>query len=73
MVKLPSYIIEFQIAMDGVKRYTGWTDEEFAAKLGVSVVTLRGARRDPCSVNGGLILRVQNMLQEYRRKAGVIG
>ena len=53
MVKLPSYIIEFQIAMDGVKRYTGWTDEEFAEKLGVSVVTLRGARRDPCSVNGG--------------------
>ena len=72
MAKLPAYIIEFQIAMDGVKRYTGWTDEEFAEKMGISVVTLRGARRDPCSVNGGLVLRVQSMLQELRRKAGAI-
>lgn len=73
MVKLPSYIIEFQIAMDGIKRYTGWTDEEFAQRLGVTDRTLRNIRKDPCSANGGLILRVQNMLQEYRRKAGVIG
>ena len=72
MVKLPPYIIEFQIAMDGIKRYTGWTDEEFAEKMGISVVTLRGARRDPCSVNGGLVLRVQEMLRELRKKAGVL-
>ena len=72
MVKLPAYIIEFQIAMDGVKRYTGWTDEEFAQKLGVSDRTLRNIRKDPCSANGGLILRVQYMLQDMRRKAGAI-
>ena len=30
MAKLPGYMIEFQIAIDGVKRYTGWTDKEFA-------------------------------------------
>lgn len=70
MVKLPGYIIEFQIAMDGVKRYTGWTDEEFAAQLGVSVATIRSARRDPCAVNGGLILKVQDMLAKMRKKYG---
>ena len=70
---LPAYIIEFQIAMDGVKRYTGWTDEEFAQKLGISVVTLRSARRNPCSVNGGLILRVQDMLRVLRKKAENVG
>lgn len=69
MVKLPAYIIEFQIALDEVKRYTGWTDEEFAGRLGISVATLRRARRDPCSVNGGIVLKAQNMLEELRRKA----
>lgn len=73
MVKLPPYAIEFQIALDGVKRYSGWTDAELAKKLGVSDRTLRNLRSDPCAASGGLILRVQNMLQEYRRKAGVIG
>lgn len=34
MVKLPGYIVEFQIALDGVKRYTGWTDVELAKRLG---------------------------------------
>lgn len=72
MVKLPGYIVEFQIAMDGVKRYTGWTDEEFAQKLGVTDRTLRNMRRDPCSANGGLILQIQDMLKKFRQKAGVI-
>lgn len=71
MSKLPGYMIEFQIALDGVKRYTGWTDEEFAEQLGVSVCTVRSARRDPCSVNGGIVLRVQDMLRDLRRKNNV--
>lgn len=33
MVKLPGYIVEFQIALDGVKRYTGWTDVEYVEKI----------------------------------------
>ena len=72
-MKLPAYIIEFQITLDGVKRYSGWTDAELAKKLGVSERTLGNLRSDPCAASGGLILRVQNMLQEYRKKAGVIG
>ena len=72
MAKLPGYMIEFQIAIDGVKRYTGWTDEEFAKQLGVSVCTIRSAKRDPCSVNGGIILKVQDMLQQLRKKNNVL-
>ncbi len=72
MNKLPGYIIEFQIAMDGVKRYTGWTDEEFARHLGVSVATVRSARRDPYAVNGGIILRVQDMLRTFRKQYGML-
>ena len=72
MAKLPGYMIEFQIAIDGVKRYTGWTDEEFAKQLGVSVCTIRSAKRAPCSVNGGIILRVQDMLQQLRKKNNVL-
>ena len=73
MVKLPPYAIEFQITLDGVKRYSGWTDAELAKKLGVSERTLGNLRSDPCAASGGLILRVQYMLLEYRKKAGVIG
>lgn len=48
MVKLPGYIVEFQIALDGVKRYTGWTDVELAKRLGVTDRTLqRQWRIDP--------------------------
>ena len=72
MAKLPAYIIEFQIAMDGVKRYTGWTDVEVAKHLGVSHRTVQRARQDPCSVNGGFVLQVQDILFQLRKKAGAI-
>lgn len=72
MVKLPAYIIEFQGKVDLISRYTGWKDQEFADKLGISVDHFRRLRRDPCCANGGLILRIEDMLREYRKKAGVI-
>lgn len=72
MNKLPGYMIEFQIAIEGVKKYTGWTDQQLADRLGVSITTVQSAKRDPCAVNGGIILRIQDMLREYRKKAGMI-
>ena len=72
MIKLPGYVIEFQITLDGIKRYTGWGDEEVAKRLNITARTLRSIRKDPASAKGITILQAQHMLKELRRKNDVL-
>lgn len=66
--RLPQYAIEFQIVLDGIHRYTNWTDEELGKFLGVTARTVRSMRKDPSKVNGALILKAQEKLQRLREE-----
>lgn len=62
--KVPRWVSDFRIELYALKEYRGWTDEELGLRLGVSARTIANAKRDPCSVNGGIILRIQEMKRE---------
>ncbi|WP_347005254.1 hypothetical protein [Enterocloster clostridioformis] len=67
-MKTPKWIIEFKIDLYALKEYKGWTDEDLGKQLGVTSRTVMNMRKNPCSVNGGLILRVQDMLKDAEEK-----
>ena len=67
-MKNPKWAVEFKITLYALKEYKGWTDEDLGKQLGVTSRTIMTMRKNPCSVNGGLILRVQDMLREAAEK-----
>ena len=67
-MKKPKWAVDFKIDLYALKEYKGWTDVELGTQLGVTDRTVMNMRKNPCSVNGGLILRVQDMLKEAKEK-----
>ena len=67
-MKKPKWAVDFKIDLNALKEYKGWTDVELGKQLGVTDRTVMNMRKNPCSVNGGLILRVQDMLKEAKEK-----
>lgn len=67
-MKKPKWAVDFKIDLYALKEYKGWTDEDLGKQLGVTSRTIMNMRKNPCSVNGGLILRVQDMLREAAEK-----
>ena len=67
-MKTPKRIIDFKIDLYALKEYRSWTDEDLGKQLGVTSRTVMNMRKNPCSVNGGLILRVQDMRREAEEK-----
>ncbi|WP_455649077.1 hypothetical protein [Enterocloster citroniae] len=67
-MKKPKWVVDFKIDLYALKEYKGWTDAELGKQLGVTDRTIMNMRKDPCSVNGGFILRVQDMLKEAKEK-----
>lgn len=66
--KTPKWAVEFKVDLYALKEYKGWTDNDLGKRLGVSARTIGSMRRDPCAVNGGLILQVKDMLREAMEK-----
>lgn len=67
-MKNPKWAVDFKITLYALKEYRGWSDEDLGKQLGVTSRTIMGMRKNPCSVNGGIILRVQEMLKEAEEK-----
>lgn len=67
-MKNPKWAVDFKITLYALKEYRGWTDEDLGKQLGVTSRTIMNMRKNPCSVNGGIILRVQDMLREAEDK-----
>ncbi len=67
-MKAPSWEIAFKVDLYALKEYKGWTDEELGKRLGVSARTVGNMRRNPSSVNGALILKIQSLLKEAKEK-----
>ena len=67
-MKMPAWAIEFKVDLYALKEFKGWTDEELGKRLGVTARTDGNMRRNPSSVNGALILKVQSMLKEAKEK-----
>ena len=55
-MKAPSWEIDFKVDLYALKEYKGWTD------------TVGNMRRNPSSVNGALILKIQSLLKEAKEK-----
>ena len=55
-MKMPAWAIEFKVDLYALK------------ELGVTARTVGNMRRNPSSVNGALILKVQSMLKEAKEK-----
>ena len=67
-MKMPEWAVAFKVDLYALKEYRSWTDEELGKRQGVTARTIRSMRRNPSSVNGGLVLKVQAMLKEAKEK-----
>lgn len=67
-MKTPEMGRRVKLDLYALKEYKGWTDEDLGKQLGVTSRTVMNMRKNPCSVNGGIILRVQDMLREAAEK-----
>lgn len=67
-MKMPEWAVAFKVDLYAIKEYRSWTDEELGKRLGVTARTIRSMRRNPSSVNGGLVLKVQALLKEAKEK-----
>lgn len=67
-MKNPKWAVNFKIDLYALKEYRGWSDEDLGKQLGVTSRTIINMRKNPCSVNGGIILRVQDMLRDAADK-----
>ena len=65
-MKMPEWAVAFKVDLYALKEYRSWTDEELGKRLGVTARTIRSMRRNPSSVNGGLVLRKRR--QELREQ-----
>ena len=64
--KPPVEVVEFTIQMYALQQYKRWTDDDLAKRLGVSTRTIIRMRKDPFSVSGQYILKVQSLLEEAK-------
>lgn len=64
--KPPREAVDFQIQLYALQQYKRWTDEDLAKRLGVSSRTIIRMRKDPFSVSGQYILKVQSLLEEAK-------
>ena len=68
--KVPEECHEFRITLYTLKEYMDWTDEDVAKRLGVTVRTVANMRKDPGSVAGCHILKVQALAAAARENYG---